>query len=829
MKKIFALLLCLTFTNLHAQAPQKLNAAEIHQAIKKLNFLGSVLYIAAHPDDENTRLISYLSNELHARTGYLSMTRGDGGQNLVGPEIRELLGVIRTQELLAARRIDGGNQFFTRAIDFGYTKTPDETLNIWNKDQVLSDVVWTIRNFKPDVIIDRFNHRTSGDTHGQHTASALLSVEAYDLAGDPSAYKDQLQYTRVYQPKRLFFNTSPWFYGSDEAFEKADKSKFLKFETGVYYPSKGLSNPEIAALSRSSHKSQGFGSAGSRGSQLEYIELINGDMPANTSNLFDGIDTSWNRVQGGKEIGEILEEVQADYNFEDPSASLPKLVKAYALINKLKPGYWKEVKTSEIKDIIVACAGLYLDASTSSANATPGEVVEINLEAINRSNTKMQLVSVELSPNNSKIEPAKDLSNNQDWAKKMNLNIPEKTDYTTPYWLKSEGTVGMYKVKDQNLIGLPETPRKLQAEFNIEIEGIEIPFYKNIVYEYTDPVKGEVFQPFEIVPAVSAKFKEQVLIFPNENTKTLNLVLTSEKENISGSLKLQVPDSWKVSPENLDFDIQGKGASKTFSFSVTPPKDAKESEIKPLVTIHGEEYSDEIVTIDYDHIPFQTLVMPAKAKLVKLNIEKKGDNIGYIVGAGDVVPESLEQIGYKVTLLDPANINAQNLEKYDAVVVGIRAYNTVETLKFKQSELLKYTNNGGTLIVQYNNNRGIVTNDLAPYKLELSRDRVTEEDAEVTFLSPQASVLNTPNKISSSDFENWVQERGLYFPNSWGSKFTPILSMHDTDEPPMDGSLLISKYGKGYYIYTGLSFFRQFPVGVPGAYRLFANLVSIGK
>ncbi len=243
-----------------------------------------------------------------------------------------------------------------------------------------------------------------------------------------------------------------------------------------------------------------------------------------------------------------------------------------------------------------------------------------------------------------------------------------------------------------------------------------------------------------------------------------------------------MPNSWKITPEQSNFEIQGKGASKTFNFSITPPKDALESEIKPIVTINGKEYSDEIVNIDYDHIPYQTLVLPAKAKLVKLNIEKKGENIGYIAGAGDVVPESLEQIGYKVSLLDVASINAENLKKYDAVVVGIRAYNTVESLKFKQAELLKYTKNGGTLIVQYNNNRGIVTDQLAPYKLELSRDRVTEEDAEVKFLAPQASVLNTPNKITSADFENWVQERGLYFPNSWGPEFTPILSMHDTNE-----------------------------------------------
>ncbi|SDS63947.1 GlcNAc-PI de-N-acetylase [Gillisia sp. Hel1_33_143] len=829
MKKIFALLICLSFTSLHAQTPQKLNAAEIHESIKKLNFLGSVLYIAAHPDDENTRLISYLSNKIHARTGYLSLTRGDGGQNLIGPEIRELLGVIRTQELLAARRIDGGNQFFTRAIDFGYTKTPDETLNIWNKDQVLSDVVWTIRNFKPDVIINRFNHRTSGDTHGQHTASALLSVEAFDLAGDKTAFQDQLALAQTHYPKRLFFNTSPWFYGSDKAFEKADKSNFLKFETGVYFPSQGLSNPEIAALSRSSHRSQGFGSAGSRGSQLEYIELIAGEMPKDTSNLFDGIDTSWNRIEGGKEIGEILTNVQANYNFKDPSASLPELAKAYSLLDRLDNGYWKQVKIKEIKEIIAACAGLYLDAKVSSANASPGEDIEVSLEAINRSNSSLRLVSVNLSTAKSSSKPGIDLTNNIGWSRKLNLRIPENAEYTTPYWLRSQSGIGMYNVKDQNLIGLPETPRDLNVEFKILVEGTEIPFTKNILYEYTDDVKGEIIQPFEIVPAVSVKFNEKVMIFPDEASKKISVVLTSQKEKAAGTLKLQVPDTWKLTPEVADFEIEGKGASKTFQFNITPPNGASESEIIPIVTIGNKKYSDEVVTIDYDHIPFQSLIVPAKTKLVKLNIKKKGDQIGYIAGAGDVVPESLEQIGYKVTLLDVDTITAKNLAKYDALVIGIRAYNIVETLKFKQAELLKYAFNGGTLIVQYNNNRGILTNKLAPYKLELSRDRVTEEDAEVSFLEPEASILNTPNKITAADFNNWVQERGLYFPDSWGKEFTPVLSMHDTNEEPMKGSLLISEYGKGYFIYTGLSFFRQFPEGVPGAYRLFANLVSIGK
>ncbi len=829
MRKILFLLLLFVLSTAKAQPPQKLNSAEIHQAIKKLNFLGSVLFVAAHPDDENTRLISYLSNDVHAHTGYLSMTRGDGGQNLIGPELKELLGVIRTQELLAARRIDGGEQFFTRAIDFGYTKTPEETLEIWNKKEVLSDVVWIFRTFKPDVIINRFNHRTSGDTHGQHTASALLSEEAFDLAKDPSVFPGHLKYTQTFEPKRLFFNTSPWFYESDEAFKNADKSNFLEFNTGVYFPSKGLSNPEIAALSRSRHQSQGFGSTGSRGTQTEYLELIDGNLPENTPDLFAGIDTSWNRLKGGAEIGQILAQVETNFDFEDPSASLPKLVKAYQLMQALEDSHWKQVKTEEIKNIISASSGLYLEAISETPTAIASQEIQLNLEAINRSKQEMTLISISLNPGKVEIEPNIKLQNNQDWGKTLTFKVPDTTKYTTPYWLKEEGTLGMYKVKNQQLIGLPESRGKINVRFSILINQVEIPFEKTVVYKYNDQVKGEVYQPFEVIPPVSAKIQDKVLIFANSKSKIVPVKITAEKNELSGQLSLQTSENWKIDPKTANFNLKEKGASTTINFTVTPPKDQEEAILKPIVNLDGTSYSDEIVTIDYNHIPLQTLVLPSKTKLVKLNIQKKGENIGYIEGAGDVVPESLEQIGFSVTKIDPESISASSLANFDAIVLGIRAYNTVEELKYKQPALLKYVENGGTLISQYNVNRGIIVDQFAPFSIELSHDRVTEENAELRFLTPDHPVLNSPNKITTKDLENWVQERGLYFADKWAPEFTPILSMNDKNETPKNGSLLIAKYGKGYFIYTGLSFFRQFPEGVPGAFRLFSNLVSIGK
>ncbi len=813
-----------------AQQPQKPNAAEIHLALKKLNFLGSVLYVAAHPDDENTRLISYMSNHVKARTGYLSLTRGDGGQNLIGPEIRELLGVIRTQELLGARQTDGGEQLFTRANDFGYSKHPDETLSIWNKEAVLSDVVWAIRKFRPDVIINRFDHRTPGTTHGHHTTSAMLSVEAFDISNNTSIYPDQLQLVSPWQPKRLFFNTSWWFYGSRENFEKADKSSLLSFNTGIYYPELGLSNSEIASLSRSQHKSQGFGSTGTRGNQNEYIQIIKGDLPKDKTNIFEGIDTSWNRIEGGQAIGQILYQVEKDFDFRDPAKSIPQLAKAYQLIQKLEDTHWRTIKSQQIKEIIAASAGLYLEAVVDTHTATQGSPIDIAIEAINRSTVDMTLQAININAINIQESPKKGLVNNHKNEFKFQGIIPDSFDFTSPYWLNKKGSLGMYEVNDQNLIGKPITDHNTKVEFVLSIEGITIPFTKDVVYKMNDPVKGETYKPFEIIPSISASLKDKVIIYDTEKAKKIPVLIKSGKDSISGIVKLDYPDGWSLTPEQFDVQFSQKGEEKTVVFTLTPPTVQSEGYIKPIVINNGKEYSNEVITVDYDHIPFQTIVLPSETKVVRLDIKKKGQNIGYIKGAGDIVPESLRQIGYKVSIIDPESISTETIASFDAIVMGIRAYNTVEALKFKQQYLLDYVKNGGNLVVQYNTNRRLkISENLGPYPLKLSRDRVTDENATITFLSPDHSVLSTPNKITSRDFDGWVQERGLYFPNEWSKEYTPILAANDKGESEKKGALLVAQYGKGYYVYTGLSFFREFPAGVSGAYRLFANLLSLGK
>lgn len=695
---------------------------------------------------------------------------------------------------------------------------------------MLSDVVWAIRKFKPDVIINRFDHRTPGRTHGHHTTSAMLSMEAFDLAGDKNAYASQLSDYETWQPTRLFFNTSWWFYGSRKKFEEADKSKMLNFDIGVYYPLKGVSNNELASMASSQHLCQGFGRLTSRGSQEEYVEFLKGDFPQDKSNIFSGIDTSWNRVKGGKAIGNILTSVEKNFNFVNPASHLPKLMEAYQMILKLEDEHWKAIKLSEIELIIQACAGMYLEASAAQSNGTPRANVTVNIEALNRSTIDIKLISITSTIDKKTTDKSLSLLPNK--KENFTLDVNLATDnFSAPYWLYEKGTLGMYKVDDQQLRGLPETPRPAVLKFNMEIDGKPITITKPVVYRYSKPDKGELYQPFEILPAVSAKFKDAVIIFSDKKEKEIPVTITAGKDNIDGYISIKHPYGWQVYPKKLKVTIAQKGDVAIRTFTVIPPATQSEGILTPEVFIGDKKYTLALNEIEYDHIPKQSVLLPSETKVVRLNIQKSGQYIGYIQGAGDAIPESLQQIGYDVTVIDPSDIDAATLEKFDAVVVGIRAYNTVDELKFKQKYILDYVKNGGNVIVQYNTNRRLKVdgNQLAPYKLTLSRDRVTDENATVEVLAKEHSIINFPNKITTKDFDGWVQERGLYFPNEWASEFTPILSMHDKGESPKNGSLLVAKYGKGNYIYTGLSFFRELPAGVPGAYKLFSNMISVGK
>ena len=823
----YLVIFLLSFQIINAQQPQKWSSVEIHHQIQKLNFLGSVLYIAAHPDDENTRLISYFSNETKARTAYLSLTRGDGGQNLIGSQLRELLGVIRTQELIEARKIDGGEQFFTRANDFGFSKNPGETLEIWDKEKVLADIVWAIRKFQPDVIINRFDHRTAGNTHGHHSASAILSVESFEKANDPTVFPEQLKWVKPWQTKRQFFNPSWWFYSSQEKFDAADKSNFISMQTGVYYASTGKSNQEIAALSRSCHQSQGFGSTGSRGEETEYLELIKGELPKNNSSVFDGIDTSWNRVKGGKPIGELLSKIASEFDFANPSASIPDLAKAYSMMKSLDENHWKSIKSEEIKRTIAACAGLYLEVVAQNQENIPGSLLKLKLEAINRSPIEMELTSFTTIPNQKSTPQNVVLKNNVLQKINLDLQLPSTIEYTQPFWLKDEGSEGMYTVADQKNIGIPDIIREVKVVFNIQINGIEIPMERTVIYKYNDDVKGEVYNYLDIVPEVTTSILDKVSLFTTAKKKYIAVKIKAGKDAAKGDLQLELPKNWVVLPKSIPFNLDKKGTEQTVYFEVTPPNSQEETVAKSVAIIDGKRYDKEQIIIDFDHITKQQVLKSSESKFIRLDLETNNERIAYIMGAGDEVPNSLMQMGYKVTLLNPAEISPEKLANFDVVMTGVRAYNTVQALANKQNILFDFVKGGKMMLVQYNTPNDLVTENIAPFLLKISRDRVTDENAEVRFLAPNHPVLNYPNKITAQDFQGWKQEQGLYYPNEFDKVFTPILSSNDKGETPKNGALLIATYGKGHYIYTGLSFFRELPEGVSGAYKILANMISL--
>ncbi|WP_281336051.1 PIG-L family deacetylase [Flavobacterium eburneipallidum] len=830
MKKVlisYFVIFLLCFQTINAQQLQKPNSVEIYNQIQKLNFLGSVLYVAAHPDDENTRLISYFSNEIKARTAYLSLTRGDGGQNLIGPELRELLGVIRTQELIEARKIDGGEQLFSRANDFGYSKNPNETLEIWDKEKVLADIIFAIRKFQPDVIINRFDHRTSGNTHGHHTASALLSVESFNKANDPNIFPEQLNLVQPWQTKRQFFNPSVWFYGSQEKFNTADKSNFIYLQTGVYYAAIGKSNQEIAALSRSRHQSQGFGSTGVRGEETEYLEQINGDILKDKKSVFEGIDTSWNRVKGGKSIGELLTKISSEFNFSNPSASIPNLVKVYSMIQSLEENHWKTIKSEEIKKTIAACAGLYLEAVSQNPEAVPASILKLKIEAINRSAVAMNLVNLTILPESKSIPQHLDLKNNLLQNINLDIELPTTLDYSQPYWLKEKGTDGMYSVSDQKNIGIPDIIREVKVVFTILINGVEIPFERTVVYKYNDNVKGEMYNYLDIIPAATTSISDKVLLFTNTKKKRITVKIKAGKDAVKGELQLELPENWIVSPKSIPFSLDKKGHQKNVHFEVTPPDSEEEAIAKSVAIVDGKRYDQDQIIIDYDHISNQQVLKFSESKFIRLDLKTNNERIAYIMGAGDEVPNSLKQMGYKVTLLNPKEITPEKLLNFDVVMTGVRAYNTIKELANKQTILFDFVKSGKTMLVQYNTPKELITENIAPFPLKLSGDRVTEENAEVRFLAPDHRVLNSPNKITAKDFKGWKQEQGLYYPNDFDAAFVPILSSNDKGESPKNGALLLAPYGNGYYIYTGLSFFRELPEGVLGAYKLMANMISL--
>jgi LmbE family N-acetylglucosaminyl deacetylase len=790
-----------------AQTPVQLNAAEIRQGLASLNVTGSVLYIAAHPDDENTRLLTYLSKEKKVRTGYLSLTRGDGGQNLIGTEQGELLGLIRTQELLAARRMDGAEQFFSRANDFGFSKTSAESFKIWGKEQILSDVVWVIRNFQPDVIITRFPEDARAG-HGHHQASAILAREAFSAAADPKRFPEQLKYVKVWRAKRIVWNT--FNFGAVNS--TADDQ--LKLDVGAFNPLLGKSYGEIAAESRSNHKSQGFGSSPQRGSAIEFFSPIAGDAAKN--DLFEGLNFKLDRNKGTEKAQQMLNAINAGYDPADPSKSITGLLKLKEEVKSLP------FKHRQLDELILACAGIWIETAAPEPVYALTDSIPVLISAISRLQPDFPLkITLQETKNNKII----DLPPNR-MVTQTALIAGNSIGITQPYWLKKTHPIGHYMIDSLAHLGMPEAPAPHLGTLRISFGKQFIDITRPVIYKHTDPVRGEVYQPLAIAPPVTATIAEKSFVFTNNTPKKITVRLKGFKDKTRGVLTPKLPEGWKVSPEKVDFNLQNKGMEQSLEFTVWPAGSITSGELSIWATVEGNTYNQGLKVLSYDHIPVQTLFPFASAKVEKADLKFAGMNIGYIAGAGDLIPESLTQIGYHVTRLTESQVINDDLSVYDAVITGVRLYNISEDLDAMQPKLMNYVKNGGVLLVQYNVNGTLKRNDIGPYPFTITRDRVTDEDAKVTFLAPDDDALNFPNKITAKDFDGWIQERGLYFAANIDAHYTPVLGMNDTGEQNSNGSLLVAPYGKGRFVYTSLAFFRELPAGVPGAYRLFVNLIS---
>ena len=818
MKKIFSFFLfSFFFSFLSAQTPPSYTSAELFLRLKKLNVLGSVLYIAAHPDDENSRLIAYLSKDRLYRTAYLSMTRGDGGQNLIGDEQGIELGLIRTQEMLAARRIDGAEQFFTRAFDFGFTKTTDEALKTWDKEKILSDVVWVIRKFQPDVIITRFPEDNRAG-HGHHSASSVLAHEAFEAAADPNRFPGQFKYgVKPWKATRLLWNT--FNFGNINTTSENQ----LKLDVGVYNPVIGKSYGEIAAESRTQHKSQGAALTRVRGQLIEYFNPVAGTNPAN--DMMDEVNTTWSRIDGGEKIQNIIGQLISQFSLSNPEKSVPGLVNLYKELSKLKDGYWKEQKLKETQQLIEACSGIWMEATVGTGYAVQGDSLKINFAIINRMNTDAKLNGIQVNGFDSSWQHHLDFNKNYSFSKAM--LVSDKKPVTNPYWLDEEMSPGSYNVNDQTKIGNAQSEPAYEAKFNLDIDGQDFVFVKPVQYRFTDPVRGDTYEPLTILPPMTARLNPELVLFANNEEKSFEADVKKQTvKNLQPKIMLQNADKLKMDePKNnrgFIYDYVAKPVNteqKVFTANLAFEINGKTEDAK------------ELKTISYEHIPRIDYFLKTKIKFVVADVKTSGKRIGYIEGAGDKVPAALQQMGYDVVILKEKDIVPGNLQQFDAILTGVRAYDVHPWLNDKYEVLMDYINNGGNLIVQYNRNNtnGNAKVKIGPYPFSITNARVTDENAEIKFLQPQHQVLNFPNRITGRDFDGWVQERGIYFAGQVDPKYETVLSMHDAGEPEQATSLIIGDYGKGKFVYTGLVFFRELPAGVPGAYRLLANIIALNR
>lgn len=750
-----AALLLWLLANAAAQTSVPANSSSNLQVkLERLATSGNVLMIAAHPDDEHTALLAYLALGRRLRTGYLSLTRGEGGQNVIGPEKGHLLGVIREQELLAARRLDGAEQFFTSAVDFGYSKTAEETLHKWDRDRILGEIVAIIREFQPDTVILRWSG-TPADGHGQHQAAGILGLEAVQAAADPARYSSQK--AKAWTTKRVF--------------QFRRNKGAIAIDTGAYDPLLGMSYAQLAGVSTSQHRSQAMGAPQVLGPLKVYLDPAPG-FPEAPADPFGGVDAS-----------PLLRRAALEFQPKSPQESIPLLLQARREISAVH-------KRNELDELILACAGVAASVTAPQPHAPPGTEIPVRINIINRSPSAIRFESVEI-PGAGPVA-----------ASSLDYNVPLEREVR--WRVQSPVPTALF-------------------HFRIGDESVEA--VRPLIYRFVDKVLGERTQPFVPTPPVSVSFRDASTLFPNADSRRVPVRVKSYAGSVDGTVALALPPKWLVEPTSQKFHLIGTESEITLQFRVTPPEDSTTADAKAVATVAGSAVDSSVVVIRYPHIPTQTVMVPAASKLIRTGLRVLARTVGYIEGAGDEVPDAIRQLGCDVTLLTADDLANGDLDHYDAIVTGVRAFNLREDLRANAPRLQEYVRRGGSLIVQYNTASATLT-DLGPFPIKLESGRVSVEEAPVRILNPRSAVLRFPNVITAADFDGWVQERGLYFPAQWDARYEAPVASNDPGENPLPGGILFAKYGEGAYIYTSYSWFRQLPAGVAGAYRIFANLLS---
>lgn len=803
--------------SLQAQDYELKSTTAIFHDIQELHSGIRVLYIAAHPDDENTRLISWLENEKHIRTAYLSLTRGQGGQNLIGDEKGDALGVIRTYELLEARKLDGGEQYFTRAVDFGYSKSADESFEKWKKEEVLKDVVYAIRMYRPHIIITRFPpNRQAG--HGHHEASAILAQEAFDLAGDQGAFPEQLNQLEIWTPQALYHNTSNWWDKSlDSLSAEALKSQqLLKIDIGGFHQIRGLGINEIASLARSKHRCQAFGTPRDRGAKYEYLQLIKGEWTEKFGSNIEGV---W---AYSPEHQQAFEDLIERFSFTDRILDLEhvkntidmKLAQRNIWADPKDMAYVKQ-RVDEIKRQLI---GLRIEAYTDKEPAVVGSKYKLTVELYNAGNQSIN-VGFEMSPNN-RI----DLQLRAGQKEEFTEEVDAPSELSNPYWLRLPHQY-LYELENEEHQGMAEVYEyQLPFQFASKLTGV-INSRTAIHRKWNDRSYGEFTQPFCAVPKAHITPSVNSMIVISQQSKELEVKVFANEDLEGYHWVVDPVEGWQVElPEGLVMLKKGQSASYKFKFTAT--KSAKQSETLITLQKGTEALSTKALMLSYDHIPNQIIQEPNTIQLIPIKSTLVTGKVLYIDGSGDEVDDALSLIGYTVEKRALSELTSTELAQYKAVVVGIRAYNTNADIGLYQPMLMQYVNQGGNLIVQYSTQYDLKTENIGPYPFKISRNRVTEENCDVEVMDKNNAVFKSPNKMVKSDWQDWVQERGLYFASDFEANYTPLISWNDKNEEPQTGGLIYAKYGEGSYFYTGISFFRQLPAGVTGAYKLLVNMIE---